>query len=197
MNNVPRAETDRYSQSFIAMLEWLRQYAPDGVTVGYKRYGDEYADITDFNIELEAAKRKVLAEIGGKLPELTDKQKAAVELNVRLKPGQTDDPLWREKVELIHKSIERTPTMERYINDPAWVPACPTRFPGCICTGSTKKSYAKFWVGVGALEPSGEGYDEVVLTRTQLESANYQWEDISLAGLTGKNFNRIRIITKT
>lgn len=195
MNNLPREETDQYSATFKSMLSWLQHYLPEGVSFGYKRYGDEYNDISEYLAELEEAKAKVLKELGGKLPVLTEHQREATELNVRLKPGQADDPLWREKAELIHKSIERTKTMERYIGDTTMVPACPSPFPGCICTGSTKKSIAKFWVAVGALDRSGDSYDEIVLTPKQLKAAQYDWEDVHIDGLTGKNFSRIRVIT--
>lgn len=194
MNNLPRSETDQYSQTFMAMLDWLRQYIPKGVSVGYKRYGDEYNDESEYLAELEQAKRKVLSELGGTLPVLTEQQRDAILLNVRPRPGQTDDPRWMEKVELIHKSIERTATMERYINDFSWIPACPTRFPGCITIGSTKKSYAKFWVGVGALERSGDAFNELVLTRTQLASAAFDVETVKINGLSGKNFSSIRVL---
>jgi hypothetical protein len=194
MNNLPKSETNQYSDTFRSMLDWMRQYTPEGVTVAYKRYGDEYASEADYLAELEIAKAKVLKELGGKLPELSEKQIRATVLNVRLKPGQADDSLWQEKAELIHKSIERTETMERYISDASFVPACPTQFPGCITTGSTKKSYAKFWVAVGALEKSGDSYSQIVLTPNQLESADFEWEDINLTGLEGKNFKRIRVL---
>jgi hypothetical protein len=196
MNNLPRTETDRYSETFIAMLEWLKMYLPSNVSFSYRRYADEYSDIDDYYAELEVAKKKVLAELGGKLPVLNEAQRYATELNVRLNPGQADDPEWREKAELIHQSIERTPTMERYINDPQYIPACPTYFPGCIAIGSTKKSYAKFWVGVGALEMSDKGYSEVVLTPKQLEAAKFEWRGVHIEGLKGKNFNKIRILAK-
>jgi hypothetical protein len=121
-------------------------------------------------------------------------QKAAIELNVRLRQGQSDDPLWREKAELIHQSIERTRTMESYVNDPSWIPVCCTYFPGCIATGSTKKSYAKFWVAVGALEHAGDSFNELVLTPKQLETAHFDWEEVTLKGLKGKNFSKVRVL---
>jgi len=194
MNNLPRSETDQYSETFISMLDWMRQFLPKGVSVEYKRYGDFYENVDEYLAELEVAKAKVLKELGGKLPELNEHQKVATELNVRLKPGQADDPFWREKAELIHKSIERTEAMEKYIYDPTMVPTAPTFFPGCIVTGSTKKSYAKFWVGVGALEHSGDNYNELILTPKQLENASFNWEDVDIEGLKGNNFKRVRIL---
>lgn len=194
MNNLPKEETDRYSETFIDMLKWIEAYLPENVSVSYRRYGDEYGDISEYLAELEEAKKKTLAKLGGVLPVLSVAQKAAAELNVRLLPGQADDPLWREKTELIHQSIEQTRTMERYIDDPRYIPACPTYFPGCVATGSTKKSYAKFWVGVGALEKSESSYNELVLTPKQLNSARFNWENVTIEGLNNKNLSRIRVL---
>ncbi len=194
MNNIPKSETDQYSQRFREMLDWLKQYLPDTVSVSYRRYGDEYNSEEEYLAELEETKKKVLDELGGKLPALSDAQKIATELNVKLRPGQADDPLWREKAEWTHQSIERTPTAERYINDPTMIPTCPTKYPGLIVTGSTKKSYAKFWVGVGVLEKSGDSFNELVLTPKQLETAKFGWEETTIDGLTGKNFSKIRVI---
>src|SRR5687767_1656331 len=77
LNNVPRAQTDRHSETFISMLEWLKQYIPKGVSVNYRRYGEDYDDLRDFDVELKAAIEKVSKELGGKLPEMTDAQKVA------------------------------------------------------------------------------------------------------------------------
>lgn len=196
MNNIPKSETDQYSEGLRAMLDWIKQYLPDNVSVSYRRYGDEYDSEEEYLAELEDTKKKVLQELGGKLPVLSAEQKIATEMNVKLLPDQVDDPQWREKAEWIHQSIERTPTAERYINDPTMIPSCPTKYPGLIVTGSTKKSYAKFWVGVGALERKGKEYSEIVLTPKQLEGAEFEWEEINLDGLVGKNFSRIRLLPK-
>jgi hypothetical protein len=195
MNNIPLAETEEYTKTFRAMLDWVKPYVPDRVNVTFREYADEFQDHADFVRELEAAKQDTLKANGGKLPELSEKQKLATELNVRLSPGQDQDPLWREKVELIHQSIEATKTFKRcYFDDPGLILACPTIYKGWIAVGSTKKSYAKFWAGLGALEKSGDSFNQIVLTPKQLETAKFDWEPVSIEGLTGKNFSRIRVI---
>jgi len=194
LNNIPRAEAEQYSETFRAMLEWLRPHVPGNVQITYRRYAEEYADYSDYLRELEDAKALYLKQHDGKLPNLSDAQKAATELNVRLLPGQDDDLLWREKVELTHKCLEETETLKRYLNDPSLVMACPTLYSGWIATGSTKKSYAKFWAGVGVLGKAGEGFDELVLTPKQLAAARFDWQNVHIAGLPGKNFSRIRVL---
>lgn len=198
LNNVPRNETDQYAKSFAAMLEWVKPYVPQNVSITFRKYSDEYANYSDYLEELEQAKQLVLEENDGHLPILSEKQKLATELNVRLLPGQDEDPLWREKTELVHKALERTTTIERqYFNDPSLVMACPTTYSGWIAVGSTKRSYAKFWAGVGALERSGDSFNELVLTPQQLEATKFVWETVSLDGLEGKNFKRVRIVRKS
>jgi hypothetical protein len=195
MNNIPLAETEKYNKTFRAMLDWIKPYVSERITITYREYADEFQNHDDFVRELEIAKQDTLRANNGKLPELSDKQKAATEMNVRLLPGQDQDPLWREKVELIHQSIEATATFQRrYFDDVGLILACPTIYRGWIAVGSTKRSYAKFWAGLGALEKSGDSFSELVLTPKQLETADFRWEAMNIAGLTDKNFSRVRML---
>lgn len=195
MNNLKEDETKAYRRSFEDMLEWIKPYIPNNLTVTYRDYADEFEKHDDFVRELEAAKQETLKANGGKLPVLSDQQKAATELNVRLQPGQDNDPQWREKIELIHQSIENTDTFKRvYFADESLILACPTIYNGWIAVGSTKRSYAKFWVGVGVLQKAADSFNELVLTPQQLEKNNFKWEGVNLDGIKGKNFSKIRIL---
>jgi hypothetical protein len=53
---------------------------------------------------------------------------------------------------------------------------------------------AKLWAGVGALQPDGDAYAELVLTPKQLESAKFDWQAVHIEGLEGKNFKRVRVL---
>lgn len=64
----------------------------------------------------------------------------------------------------------------------------------CIPVGTTKTSVAKFWPGVGVLKKKDDEFIEYVLSPSQLEKSEFIFEDISIEGLVGKNFNKIRII---
>ncbi len=68
----------------------------------------------------------------------------------------------------MHQAVERTKAMDDYVGDTRLIPACPTPWPGVIATGTTKKSFAKFWYAVGALEKSDQEFNEIVLTPKQL-----------------------------
>lgn len=194
LNNVPRLETDKYSETFRNLLKFVKPYLPSNVKVTYVRHFELFKNPDDYYKELEEAKKLILAENKGKLPTLDDHQKAATELNVKLLPGQSDDPLWREKVELQHQAIFKTETLKKISDDPSKIWTCPTYYSDSVVTGSTKRSLAKFWAAVGALQPEGKSYTEVVLTPKQLQAAEFTWKDVHLKGLDGKNFKKIRVL---
>jgi len=164
LNNILRSETDKYSQTFKEMLKYLEPYLPSNIKVSYERHFDLFSDPGDYDKEIEEAKKIVLASNNGKLPTLDEAMKASTELNVRPKPGQDQDPMWREKVELEHQAIFKTKTLQAPMQNPYKIWTCPTYYPDSVVTGSTKRSYAKFWAAVGALEKDENGYHEVVLT---------------------------------
>ncbi len=194
LNNVPRSETDRYSQTFRQLISWIEKYLPSNIQIIYTRHYELFDDPSKYLSELEIAKKEVLKSNDNKLPELTEKMKAATDLNVKLLPGQGDDPLWREKVELQHQAIFLTKTLREYCDSPDIIWTCPTYYEDSVVTGSTKASIAKFWAGVGALRPKGEKYEELVLTPKQLADAKFDWEETTIPGLKGKNFDRVRIL---
>lgn len=194
LNNVPHEQTDNYSEDMSALFQWMEQFIPKGVRIEYTRYRDLYKDRAEYNAELEASKAEILRKSKGKLPELDDKQKAATELNVKLLPNQESDPQWREKVELEHESIFSTKTGGAYLDDPKWIPHCPTWYGGYIATGSTKRSLAKFWAGVGALEEKKDGFNEIILSPKQLDNADYRWEEVGIKELDSNHFRKIRVV---
>ncbi len=194
LDNLNRDELDAYSSTFRAMLDWIKPYLPDNVSITYRRHREMFDDEKKYDLEIAEAMKKHLNDHKGKLPVLDDEMRARTELNVRLLKGQDKDPLWREKTELQHQAIFMTPTLGKYLNFPDMVWTCPTYYDDSIVTGSTKKSLAKFWAGVGALERSGDTYYDLVLSPKQLNAAKFDWEPVHLAGLEGKNFSRIRVL---
>lgn len=196
LNNVPRSETDQYSKTFKELLNWIKPHLPPNITISYQRHYDLFKNPDDYLTEIEECKKVILAKNNGELPKLDEKMKAATELNVKLKPGQDKDPLWREKVELQHQAIFEMKTLQPVMNNPAKIWTCPTYYPDSVVTGSTKKSLAKFWAGVGALKKNSDSYSMLVLTPSQLEKVSFKWEPIEIEGLEniGKNLKKVRIL---
>lgn len=194
LNNVSRSETNKYSEGFKKMLAFVKPYLPENIQFEYVRHYDLFKNPADYDKEIDEAKKTFLKQNNGKYPEMTDVMKAATALNVKLKPGQDKDPQWMEKVEWEHQSIFITPTLKKIMDDPAKIWTCPTYYPDSVVTGSTKRSYAKFWAGVGALQKERDSYAELVLTPRQLETAQFDWQDVEIEGLDGKNFKKIRVL---
>ncbi|HSW79888.1 MAG TPA: hypothetical protein VLG47_03865 [Candidatus Saccharimonadales bacterium] len=196
LNNVPYSETESYTKSFNQLIDWLKQYLPNNIELTYHQHAEEYKNHVDYYAEIEAIKEKMLKESNGKLPVMSPEQHVATELNVRLKPGQSDDPMWREKVELEHQAIFKTRSLQKLFaeEEKSLISVSPTPYTGCIALGSTKKSLAKFWAGVGALERSDDKFTELVITPKQLAAAKFDWEDVNIDGLAGKNFSKIRVL---
>lgn len=194
LDNVPRKETNKYSETFRELIKWIEPYLPSNIKIRYTRHYELFDNPDDYYKELEIAKKEILKKNGGKLPILTPEMQAATELNVRLKPGQDEDPDWRGQVELQHQAIFVTKTLLEYSDNPDIIWTCPTFYPDSVVTGSTKSSLAKFWAGVGALRPKGDSFNEIVLTPKQLKQVQFSWELISIPELPGKNFNKIRIL---
>jgi hypothetical protein len=66
--------------------------------------------------------------------------------------------------------------------------------PNAIAIGTTHSSITKFWIGVGALKPKSDGFDQIILSPKQLQAAQYEWQDIAIERLDGKNFSKIRVL---
>ena len=195
MDNVPKEDTEKYIQSFKNLLDFIKPYIPKNLSLTINRVGDQYESYDEFKKELEVSIEKVKDELGG-LPKLTSEQIGLVDLNVKLNPGQNDDPQWREKVFLIHEGYSKVSKRRPYYrtSDKIFIITRPIK--DSIAVGTTKTSVAKFWVGAGALKKDGDSYKQYVLSPKQLESYSFTKEKINVDGLTSKNFKIIRILSK-
>ena len=146
----------------------------------------------EFEEDLKDKIEKMEKELG-ELPKLDEKERKMVELNVRLKPGQNEDLLWREKIELIHQSYYTVSKRRAYNNAKDKIKVFCLRMDNCIAVGTTKSSTAKFWPGAGALKKIENTFAEYVLSPSQIEKFKPTYELISIDGLNGKNFKRIGI----
>jgi hypothetical protein len=192
LNNIPKSDTESYAKSFNTVIDFLKNYIPDNMKFTLTPVSSRYTP-EEFEEDLKDKIETMQKELGG-LPVLDEKSKRTVELNVRLKPGQDKDPLWREKVELIHQAyynVTKRRSYTRLAKDKILV-FC-TQIGRCVAVGTTKTSIAKFWPGAGVLKIERDSYQEYVLSPSQLEKTDFELQDISINGLTGKNFKKIRI----
>ena len=192
MNNIPKEDILKYKESFDKLVKFLEYYLPKNFKFTFTPIGSFY-EKEEFEKDLEDKINKKKIEFGG-LPVLDDKKRSMVELNVKLNPGQDNDPLWKEKIELLHQAyftVDKRRPYNRAINK---ILVFPTKIKDGVAVGTTKNSVAKFWVGVGVLKMTDDNFIESILSPSQLNACHFQKETISINGLDSKNFKSIRII---
>lgn len=192
MNNIPKVDTESYARSFNELIDFLKAYSPENSKITLTAVSSFYTQ-EEFEEDLKDKIEVMQNQLGG-LPVLDDKHKKQVELNVKLKPGQHNDPLWREKTELLHQAYYTVSKRRPYNRAKDKILVFPTKMKDCIAVGTTKTSVVKFWVGVGALEKRSDGFIETILSPSQLEKSVFDRAPISIVGLKGKNFNKIKVL---
>jgi hypothetical protein len=189
LNNLRRDEIEEYLKSEQQILDFLKQYQPSNMKMTMTPNSSLFATEDDFWTALDNALQKT------PLPVLNDQQKIMVELNVR--PIENMPADWREKTLQLHTAYSVPKgELSYHKNNPEKIGVftTPLPIPGYVAVGSTKSSIMKFWIGVGALRPKYDSFEMVILSGNQLEKTKFGFEPISLNGLTGKNFFKIRVI---
>jgi len=200
MNNIPQADLDAYQKSFAELLDFIKPWLPPNLRFEVFLERSQYESDEAFKVGL-AAEMDTLAQVRAANPQaLSEAARHSIEMNVNVTPEQEKDPLWREKVDVIHcayYNLQEKQTRVRPSYTAENIVAFSTFFePNVIPIGTTKTSVAKFWVGVGALQRRGETFIETILSPSQVKKTNTAWESVKLDGLNGKNFNSIRIVTE-
>lgn len=196
LNNVDLADIEAYIASYQRLMDFLKTYQPKNLRMTITAVGSRFASAQAFDDSLAASLRAYAADMGGKLPELSDSERASVELNTKVTDEQAKDPQWREKVIQLHNAYMRTKAEPGYHNQPTKIKVFTQPLPTgmVVAVGSTKDSVAKFWVGVGALLPRNDSFRQIVLSPSQLQTADYNWQEVRIDGLTGKNFTKVRVL---
>jgi hypothetical protein len=158
MNNIPKADTESYAKSFNMIINFLKEYIPANIKFSVTPVRSYYTP-EEFEKDLKEKITLMEKELGG-LPVLNDRTRSMVELNVKLKINQDKDPLWREKVELLHQSYYTVSKRRAYNRAKDKIIAFCNKMSNssCLPVGTTKTSVAKFWPGIGALKKTGESY---------------------------------------
>jgi hypothetical protein len=193
MDNVPKTDTEAYQEGFRKLLKFITPYIPKNLMFTLNRVGEQYISYEEFTAELSESITQVTEKLGG-LPTLTDEQKTLVELNVHLKPGQADDPLWREKVFLIHEGYAKISKRRPYYRTPDKIFLMTRQMKDSLAVGTTKTSVVKFWIGAGVLQKTDDTYQQYIYSPKQLDSHTFRTEKISIDGLPGKNFTSIPVL---
>lgn len=193
LNHIAPSETKAYAESFKKVIGFLQPYLPENLSFTLTPVGSRYTG-EEFDADLNARIEEIRTTLGGELPTVTEAERAMMELNVRMTDAENNDPLWHEKNKLLHDAFLAASRRRPYNRAEDKITAFTKPFPKTIGVGTTKASIAKFWAGVGALKVKDEEFIESVLTPEQIRQGTFRWEPLSLQGLEGKNFSKIRIL---
>ncbi|MDO8624202.1 MAG: hypothetical protein Q7R54_02495 [bacterium] len=199
MNNIPQSDLDAYQKSFASLLEFIQPWLPSNLQLEVFLERSQYKSYEDFETGLTFEMEKLNRARTADPQPLSEAAKNSIEMNVKLIPQQAADPLWREKTDLMHYAYYNLQEQQSRVR-PSYTVANITAFstffePNVIPIGTTKTSIAKFWVGVGALQRRGDGFIETILSPAQIEKAHAKWEPVTIKGLYGKNFKKIRVVS--
>ena len=198
LNNIPEDDLVAYRKSFEKILSFIEPWTPSNMKFETFLERSRYENYETFETELAVETEKLRDARALDPKPLSDAARAAIEMNVKATPEQLKDPQWREKVDLVHYAyynLQESHTRVRHPYVTENIVAFTVFFePNVIPIGSTKTSIAKFWVGIGALQRRDDSFIETILSLSQLEKAHSVWEQVTINGLDGKNFKRIRIV---
>lgn len=184
-----------YRASRDQLLEFLKPYQPKNLRMTNTGISTLFDSTKDYETKLAAAHAQLQSELPNGILDVDSKTLSTIELNANILPEQKADPQWREKIETLHAAYMRIKGATGYSTMSTKIRAFNQPFPNgtCIAVGSTKDSIVKFWVGVGVLRRSDDSYRQLVLSPKQLETAEFDWQDVNL-GIGGKNFSKIRVL---
>lgn len=193
MNNIPNKDMEEYKRSFEDLVKFLEKYILENIKFTFTPISSLYTS-EEFEKDLADKIEKKKIEFCG-FPKLGDKERRMVELNVKLNPGQDEDLLWKEKIELLHQAYYTVDKRKPYnrAKDKILVFPTPVKDGKVVAVGTTKTSVAKFWVGIGVLKKNDNKYIEYILSPSQINKNEITTEDIHIDGLSGKNFSKIKI----
>lgn len=197
LNNIPLSDIEAYKLSYQKLIDFLNIYQPANFKRTITGVGDQFESPETFDKILEQDVQDYAKTLPDGLPEVTEAREAMIELNVRPDPQQQSDAQRMAKNTLVHDAyITKTKRGVGYTFRPDKILAFtqPLASGIFLAVGSTKDSIAKFWAGVGALKPRDDSFRQVVLSPKQLETASFDWGNVKLEGLPGKNFSSIRVL---
>lgn len=194
ISNYRRDEILSYQYSFQKVMDFVMSHCSKNLYFKITTVSSQYSDESDFWNKLDIAVANWRKPEDIKLDEST---KAMIDLNYRPIENEEHGTYWREKIMCIHDAHSAMEERLNYREASGKILAMPQHYSGAdsrLFVGSTKDSYIKYWVGVGALRRKGESFVATVLSPKQLANASFSMQDVKIEGLNTKNFNKIRVL---
>jgi hypothetical protein len=191
LDNVPKLDTETYAHSFRSVIGFLEKFLPKNMRFTLTTVGSRYVP-GEFEKELKEKMEALKNSIGG-LPQVSERERQMIDLNSKPRPDEERNEEWYQRNKLMHDAYTSVSQRRPYYRAEGKLLAFTKPLPNGVAVGTTKTSIAKFWVGVGVLKRREDGLIESVLSPDQLEKLQSEWSPISIEGLEGRNFKKIRI----
>lgn len=190
MNNIPEEDTERYKKTFRGIIDFIQPYLPENFKFTFSPVGERYSSKEEFLVDLNE-KVKELEQKGEIL--LDDRTIEMMKFNVKPKEGEEIN---LQKNKILHDAYMGVSKRRAHHKRPDKIIICCTPFGDrtSIPLGTTKTSVVKFQTGAGVLKKEEDGFIEYIYSPSQLEITKATFEPISISGLSGKNFGKIRVI---
>ncbi|MEI6659972.1 MAG: hypothetical protein WCK91_00940 [bacterium] len=188
MNNIPAEDTERYKKTFRDIISFIQPYLPSNFRFSLSSVGERYSSKEEFMLDLDS---KIAELKSQKLSPLSDDQIEMMKFNIKPIHGEEID---FENNRILHDAFMSIPKRRAHHKVPEKIVICCTPFGTSLPVGTTKTSVVKIQTGVGVLKKTDDSYQEYIFSPSQLEKSSPVFETISMEGLSGKNFNKIRII---
>jgi hypothetical protein len=192
LDNINPEDTQAYRQSFQKLIDFIESYLPENLQFIYKRVIDQYKDGAEFEEDL-ASRIELLTNNPNQLPAITETSQAMMDLNVKLTEKEKNDPKWREKNHLLHHAYLGVKYKRPFYRKEDNILIFTTPIKDSIAVGTTKRSIAKYWCGIGVLKKDNDTFNQFILSPKQIEDSNLIKQPLNLQGLEGKNFQTIKI----
>lgn len=194
ISNYRRDEILSYQHSFQKVMDFVMLHCPKNLHYKITTVRSQYFSEEDFwnKLDIAVANWKKPMDI-----ELDESTIAMIDLNYRPIPNEEHSSYWREEIMCIHDAHSAMEDRLRYREAKGKILAMPQHYSGAdsrLFVGSTKNSYIKYWVGVGALMHKNDSFATLVLSPKQLSAASFSVHDVKIEGLNSMNFNKIRVL---
>ena len=190
MNNIPEEDTEKYKKTFRDLITFIQPYLPENFRYTFSPVGERYS-----------SKEEFLADLNEKVKELKQKGDIALserniemmKFNIRPKDGEEID---FQKNRILHDAYMAVSKRRAHHKRPDKIIICCTPFGDrtSLPMETTKTSVVKFQTGAGVLKKEGDSFMEYIYSPSQLEGNKFNWEEVQIKGLSGKNFGKIRTI---
>jgi len=194
LNNLDSSEIRDYIDSEQAAMDFLENYRPKNLRMTITPASSQFASVNEFWSKVEKELGKIRSS---GLCKMTEADVRRIEMSVRPKEGELrNENWWQEKHELLNAYYIVADGLDYYEGREDKIMVLTRPLPGwsAVAVGTTKNSVMKFWIGAGVLTRRGETYEPTILSFNQLKNCEFDIEKVSISGLDGKNFERIRVL---